>query len=301
MEGITTARVLLMVEPTMGEAISTQAVVVTTDLARHTAGAIAARDLHTMEITMGEATSTQAVAVTTDLVRLMEEGVTAVQDLQTKAILLTKVAISTQAVETMDIHHTVAAMETTMGEAISTQAVAVTTDRDHLTVGATADLARHMKKETGILRTTMAEVTLEADTPTSLTTVKATISTITIETDGKVTSRWKGTRTTVTGEAIADIPQLTGQLTVREIHMKATLEADLLLLEVTTQVADHHPQEAATPEADRHLAVQALEASLHLFPVHAQKLLMLDFPLITLPARTMAIRLSARLDAKIGN
>jgi len=285
MEGITTARVHLMVEATMGEAISTRAVVVTVDLARHTAAAIAARDLHTVETTMGEAISTQAVAVTTDLVRLMGEGVTVVQDLQTKAILLTKVAISTQTVAIMDIHHTVAAIA----------------DRDHLTVGATADLARHMKKETVILRTTMAEVTLEADTPTSLTTVKATISTITIETGGKVTSRWKGTRTTVTGEAIADIPQLTGQLTVREIHMKATLEADLLLLEVTTQVADHHPQEAATPGADHHLAVQALEASLHLFPVHAQKLLMLDFPLITLPARTMAIRLSARLDAEIGN
>jgi len=232
-----------------------------------------------------------------DLARLMEEVVTAVQDLQAKAILLTKVAISTQTVATMDIHHTVAA-------------IAV---RDHLTVGATADLARHMKEEISILRTTTAEVTLEADTPTSLTTVTATISTITIETDGKVTSQWKVTRTTVTGAAIADIPQLTGQPTVHEIHMKATLEVDLHLSEVTIQVADHHPQEAATLEADRRLAVQALEASHqaleashqaleashHLFPVHAQKLLMLDFPLITLPARTTAIRLSASLDAEI--
>jgi len=78
MVGITTARVLLMVEATMGEAISTRAVVVTVDLARHTAAAIAARDLHTVETTMGEAISTQAVAVTTDLVRLMGEGVTVV-------------------------------------------------------------------------------------------------------------------------------------------------------------------------------------------------------------------------------
>ena len=146
----------------------------------------------------------------------------------------------------------------------------------------------------------MAVVTPEADTHTSQTTETTTIATITIETDGKVTSRWKGTRATVTGAATADIPQQTGQLTVHEIHMKETLEVDLHQSEETILVADRRHQEGAALEADRHLAVQALEASPHLCPAPAPKLLMLDFLLIILPAQTMAIRLSARLDAKIG-
>ena len=141
------------------------------------------------------------------------------------------------------------------------------------------DPAHHIKEETSILRTTTAEVTLEADTRTSLTIETVIIETTTTETDtinGKMNSQLKSTRTTVIGVAIADILQLTAQLTVHEIHMKATLEVD------------------------RHQEVQAREVSHHLFPAHAQKLPMLGSPLITLPAQTMAKKLSASLDAEIG-
>jgi len=109
MEEIVTARVLHMVEATMGVAISTQVVVATMAI-RHTVAAIAARDLHTAEATVGEAISTQAVVVTTDLAHHMEEGATTVQGLQTRAILLIKAAISTQAAAaTMAIDQTVEA------------------------------------------------------------------------------------------------------------------------------------------------------------------------------------------------
>lgn len=287
MEEIVTARVLHMVEATMGVAISTQAVVATMAIL-HTAAAIAARDLHTAEVTVGEAISTQAVVATTVLAHHMEEGATTVQGLQTRAILLIKAAISTQAAAaTMAIDQTV-------------EATAV---RDHLTVEATVDPAHHIKEETSIPRTTTAEITLEADTRTSLTIETVIIETTTTETDtinGKVTNQLKGTRTTVIGVAIADILQLTAQLTVHEIHMKATLEVDLLQSAGTILEVDRHQQEEATLEVDRHLEVQAREVSHHLFPAHAQKLPMLGSPLITLPAQTMAKKLSASLDAEIG-
>lgn len=252
-----------------------------------------ARVLLMAEATLEGAISTQAVAaiavqdhltVVAIVVRdhLMVETITdlahhikeVVQDLQIRATLLTKAVTSTQAAAaTMAILHTTAAI---------------------------ADLAHHIKEETCIPRTTMAAVTPEADTHTSQTTETTTIATITIETDGKVTSRWKGTRATVTGAATADIPQQMGQLTVHEIHMKETLEVDLHQSEGTILVADRRHQEGAALEADRHLAVQALEVNPHLCPAPAPKLLMLDFLLIILPAQTMAIRLSARLDAEIG-
>jgi len=155
------------------------------------------------------------------------------------------------------------------------------------------DPAHHIKEETSILRTTTAEVTLEADTRTSLTIETEIIN-------GKVTNQLKGTRTTVIRVAIVDIPQLTARLTVHEIHMKATLEVDLLQSAGTILEVDRHQQEEATLEVDRPLEVRALEVSHHLFPAHAQKLPMLGSPLITLPAQTMAKKLSASLDAEIG-
>jgi len=258
----------------MGVAISTQAVVATMAI-HHTAAVIVARDLHTMETIMGEAISTQAVVVTTDQDRHMEERATTVQGRQTRAILLTKAATSTRAT----------AATTDQDHLMEEKAIAV---RDHLMVEATAGLATHMKEDT-----TTAEVTLETDTRTNPTIVTIILTT---ETDGKMTSRLKFTRTTVTTVAIADIHQQTAQLTVHEIHMKATLGADPHQSVGTILEADRH-QEAATLKADHHQAVQILEANHHLFPAHAPKLLMLGFPLITLPAWTMATRLSASLDA----
>jgi len=256
----------------MGVAISTQAVVATMAI-HHTAAVIVARDLHTVETIMGEAISTQAVAVTTDQDHHMEEGATTVQGRQTRAILLTKAETSTQA----------AAATTDQDHLMEEGAIAV---RDHLMAEATTDLATHMKEDTTILRTTTAEVTLETDTRTNPTIVTITLTTITTETDGKMTSRLKVTRTTVTTVAIAGIPQLTVLLTVHEIHMKATLGADLHQSVGAILQAAHHQSATleVTLEADHHQAVQVLEANHHLFPANAPKLLMLGFPLITLPA-----------------